>query len=272
MPVARRGMSGSPAAWLPAMACNFSIITDMSRREPGPANQEYEGLKTDEGFSQFVARIFGQLSRSSWLPAIMLVGNLVLLFQLRARRNLDFGQATVVFANQPLGFLIVLIFSAVVVNIMTQSFETEVLRLLEGHWGSKWFIRGIASLMTRRQLRNYRKLGALLDHYSRKAFEIARVNMIRQGIPANVMNVLERIARREEIKGVDREVLEKLAISNGVATPSLNPYVGWITLHPSCGNTQWLAVYCLQSSAILSEPARILLAQPSVNFRYGAIH
>ena len=99
------------------------------------------------GVSQFLARIFEQLSLSSWLPAAMLVGNLAVLLQMRSQQSTGVI-AAVKGLSEPLGVVVALLFALVLATIVLQAFEFELIRALEGYFDS---MRGpVAGLAGRR--------------------------------------------------------------------------------------------------------------------------
>ena len=87
-----------------------------------------------EGIPAFLGRVLNQLSLSAWLPAAMLVGSLAVLLQLRTQQNRNLVEAATGLVNRPLGLLILLLFALILATMVTQAFEFEVIRLLEGYW------------------------------------------------------------------------------------------------------------------------------------------
>lgn len=77
-----------------------------------------------------------QLSLSAWLPAAMLVGSSAVLLQLHARPDRNLALATNHLIAKPLGVIVLLLFALVLATMVTQAFEFEVIRLLEGYWGN----------------------------------------------------------------------------------------------------------------------------------------
>jgi hypothetical protein len=104
-----------------------------------------------EGLSAFLGRVLNQLSLSAWFPAAMLVGSLAVLLQLRAEPDRDVVKAVTRLASEPLGLLILLLFALVLATIITQAFEFEVIRLLEGYWGDSLVAKSISRPFVARQ-------------------------------------------------------------------------------------------------------------------------
>lgn len=85
--------------------------------------------------SSVAGKVLDQLSLAAWLPAAMLVGNLAVLIQIRARAHPSVAGAIIDLTKAPLGILIALVFALVLATTITQAFEYQVVRTLEGYWG-----------------------------------------------------------------------------------------------------------------------------------------
>lgn len=86
-----------------------------------------------ESLSQFLARVLDQLSTTAWLPALALVGIVLVLTELSRYR----GSATSAFsAIGSLGFgaIALLVAGVVVATMFTQAFEFAAIRTIEGYW------------------------------------------------------------------------------------------------------------------------------------------
>ena len=105
----------------------------------GSVAVDARGADTDSsslGLSQVLGKILQQLSISAWVPAAMLVGNGAVLLQLRADRDYNIARAVKELAGKPLGTLIILGFALILATVVTQAFEFEVIRFLEGYFNS----------------------------------------------------------------------------------------------------------------------------------------
>jgi hypothetical protein len=160
-------------------------------------------------FSFFLTRILDQLSISSWLPAITLVCNLALIFQLRSQHNFDFGQAITALAAKPLGILIVLLLSIVVASIVTQAFEFEAIRLLEGYWGSIMLLQWFATWRTRRHRQHLARLETRYRNYFCRAFNDSQIEMLDNKVPSEITVILSKHVRGESLDGHDRTQVAK---------------------------------------------------------------
>lgn len=131
------------------------------------------------GLSQLLSKILEQLNISAWLPAAMLVGNVALLLQLHSSGKFDITGAIKDLAGKPLGTLIVLVFSLLLATIVTQAFEFEIIRLLEGYLNSthKLIQAGIA-FRIRRHERKRSDLEDKRQAVRRAAFMLAREKML----------------------------------------------------------------------------------------------
>jgi hypothetical protein len=163
---------------------------------PEPASnapdKSTNGRSPGEGLSAFLGRLLDQLSLSAWLPAAMLVGSLSVLLQLHAQRNRDVAEAATKLVNKPLGLLVVLLFAIVLATMVTQAFEFEVIRLLEGYWGNSLAARGILRLSVYRQQRKFYRLLRERDELTLRAFREAR--LVENGIvPASKGYIVDLI-------------------------------------------------------------------------------
>jgi uncharacterized membrane protein YbhN (UPF0104 family) len=111
-----------------------------------------------DGLSKLLTRILDQLSLSSWLPAIVLVCNSAVLMQLNSQQNLNLAGAVKSLTEKPLGILVVLVLLIIVASIVTQAFEFEVIRILEGYWGSKKLLHWLAKLRIRHHAKRFKRL------------------------------------------------------------------------------------------------------------------
>jgi hypothetical protein len=147
------------------------------------------------GLSQVLAKILQQLSISAWVPAAMLVGNGAVLLQLHADANYDIAGAVKELAGKPLGTLIILAFALVLATVVTQAFEFEVIRFLEGYFDSANSL--IQAVMAWRIRRHEGKLDGL-----ERMLGVANANARKQAV--------ERMKR---YSGYDPELLAYLAES-----------------------------------------------------------
>jgi hypothetical protein len=141
-----------------------------------------------QGVSAFLGRVLNQLSLSAWLPAAMLVGSLALLVQLHAQKNRNVDEAVTRLTNKPLGILILLLFAIVLATLVTQAFEFEVIRILEGYWGSGPVSHAMSRVFIRRQLQTQTRL---LDKH-----EMLQVQALHEAeLPAGKDRLVEYIER-----------------------------------------------------------------------------
>jgi hypothetical protein len=168
--------------------------TARMRQHHGVAEQTTDaaGLSPDEGISAFLGRLLNQLSLSAWLPAAMLVGSLAVLLQLHAQHNHDVVEAVTKLVNRPLGLLVLLLFALLLATMVTQAFEFEVIRLLEGYWGNSLITKGIAHLLVNRQRRKRDRLLRKRDQLTVRAFHKTKL-VERQIIPAKKKYIVDLI-------------------------------------------------------------------------------
>lgn len=124
-----------------------SVVRDESEPIAKPA------ASPPESFSQFLARVLDQLSRSAWLPSAALVLLLVLAISVaNAIRTAgvdesvpeSIGNAFEGLAQMSFGGVTLLVLAIVVTTVVTQAFVFESIRVLEGYWGTRSIPRRLA--------------------------------------------------------------------------------------------------------------------------------
>jgi hypothetical protein len=88
---------------------------------------------TKESFSQFLARVFDQLSITAWLPGMMVVAIVLLLSQL-ARAEGSLTEAFDSIGKIGVAGLVFLVAAVILTTMFTQAFEFGAIRTLEGYW------------------------------------------------------------------------------------------------------------------------------------------
>jgi hypothetical protein len=144
-----------------------------------------------EGLSQFLRKVLDQLSLSSWLPAIMLVGCGALLVQLAVRHSLDIPTAVLALAEKPLGSIVIALFALILAAIVIQAFSFEIIRFLEGYWGANPISAMVARLLIIRQRRRIAKLRKRHRRLELSAFDAAKKTMLHRQIDRDVIVLLE---------------------------------------------------------------------------------
>jgi DNA-binding GntR family transcriptional regulator len=142
--------------------------------------------------SQLVARILDQLSVSAWLPA----GALVFLLLLIANLQISHGNVHAALGNVAeinLVSLVLLLGAVVLTTVLTQAFEFEAIRLLEGYWGPGRLSRLLADWGSRRHLARLHALTERQSEVRRRAFPHARLRMLEpeRDIPLEVVDIIE---------------------------------------------------------------------------------
>ena len=133
----------------------------------------------------------------------MLVCNLALILQLRSQQNFDVGQAITSLTAKPLGILVVLFFSIIVASMVMQAFEFEVIRVLEGYWGSIKFLSVLSKLRTNRHVGHLAGLEERYRAYSRQAFNQARDEMLDNKVDREIVDILDKQRRGEPLDRYD---------------------------------------------------------------------
>jgi hypothetical protein len=123
----------------------------------------------------------------------MLVGNVALLLQLRADNSYNIAHAVKELASKPLGTVIILTFALILATAVTQAFEFEVIRFLEGYFDSpNSLVQAVMAARIRRHEGKQRKLERKLEEANKKA-------------------LLTAVEQMRKFPGYDPEVLDYLA-------------------------------------------------------------
>jgi hypothetical protein len=181
-----------------------------------PAGTERPDKKSPaSGLSEFLARVLGQLSLSSWLPSAMLVGNLAVMLEMHARRSADV-LAAVKELTDPIGVVVGLLFALILATIIIQAFEFETIRALEGYFE---MTRGPLARLARRKIRRHasrrchteeqfraarddafmkarRAMLQLPDAYQQKKLDILESQILGLGQPPDVTMAQVQEARK----------------------------------------------------------------------------
>lgn len=167
------------------------MVDQSDREQAGSENGSRSGKLSGAGVSEFLGRLFGQLSLTSWFPAAVLVGNGAVLLQMHADQSAALGPAVEALTDKPLGILIVVVFALVIATVVTQAFEFETIQLLEGYG----WLRGPGRLlMVVRIRRHAAKLDKLWRRHQRvrqTAFMGVRQRLLDLGYPAEQLEVLD---------------------------------------------------------------------------------
>jgi hypothetical protein len=163
--------------------------------------------KARESLSQFVARVLDQLSISAWLPAGALVGIVLLFGELRANHG-DLGRALKGIGGLRAGSLVLLLVAVVLGTMMTQAFEFEAIRLLEGYWGTGPIGRRAADLGISWHTWHRDRLNRRYDRLNDDAFAAARQAMLRRNVAMDVVDVLERERAGASIEAYEASVID----------------------------------------------------------------
>lgn len=154
--------------------------------------------------SELLARILDQLSVSAWLPAGVLVALLLLLGNLHAHDN-HLGTALKRIGDLELNTIILLVGAVVITTVVTQAFEFEAIRLLEGYWGAGVVATALGGLSCRRHLRRRVRLDERRKRLERELFPQVRHLMLERGVDQAVVNVIEAKQTGQGATGSDAD-------------------------------------------------------------------
>jgi hypothetical protein len=161
-----------------------------TKSSQAPGSNKYGG---SPGLSQVLGTVLQQLSVSAWVPSAMLVGNTAVLLQLRADGSYNVSNAVKELAGKPLGMVIILAFSLILATAVTQAFEFEVIRFLEGYFDSaNSLVQAFMAVRIRRHGSKQRRLVRKLENAKKKAIKTAIPHM--RNFPAYDPEVLDFLA------------------------------------------------------------------------------
>jgi hypothetical protein len=134
-----------------------------------PASRSDAPTRAGETLTQLLARILDQLSISSWLPSVFVVTAAVFYGNLAVNEgSIDATVDSV--AHMGGGPIALLVGAVVLTTVLTQAFEFEAIRVLEGYWGSGWVTRAVAVLPLRRQVRRLERLERRRERLRARAY------------------------------------------------------------------------------------------------------
>jgi hypothetical protein len=208
----------------------LTMPSEPADHDSKPATEAGDSDKKPEspGLSQILGKVLQQLSVSAWVPAAMLIGNVAVLVQLRANRSYNIALAVKDLAAKPLGTLVILAFSLILATVVTQAFEFEVIRFLEGYFDSaNSLIQAIMAARIRRHAGKRRRLEAKLAHANRIACRAALSEMLKY--PAFKELPLDHLLR-EMSTGDEQRANEAVAEASDATdwqqyTPSAEQYI-----------------------------------------------
>lgn len=137
-----------------------------------------------------------QLSITSWLPGLCLVGNAALLLAMSNQASLSFSVAVGELAAMKWGALVVLLFATVSAAVAVQAFEFEILRFFEGYHRSQR-LQQWAEAAIGKQRAHREALEKEAERLEGEAFTCARTSALRAGRITGsdeaAWNVLEKL-------------------------------------------------------------------------------
>lgn len=163
--------------------------------------------------SQLLAQILDQLSVTAWLPAGVLVGSLLLLGSLNSHDN-HLGRALQSIGDLELKTIVLLVGVVVMATVVTQAFEFEAIRALEGYWGGGVLAGALAAPLCRVQLHRRRRIEARLERLDDKLFPQIRHVMLKRGVRRSVVDIIEaQLLSDQPVKGRARDLADAEAIN-----------------------------------------------------------
>ena len=139
-------------------------------------------LPASKELSAVLGRILDQLSLSAWMPGIVVASGTAWLIALgHSNSHHEFpslSSTAASLATPTIGGALVLVFAVVLSTVMTQAFEFEMIKVLEGYWSDRWFSRALRRRRVARLAEKGVELNELveqLEHRAKKA-SLARLS------------------------------------------------------------------------------------------------
>ena len=169
-----------------------------------------EPTQSGQGLLEFLGKVLDQLSLSAWLPATMLVGVGALLAQLSTQQELDFGEAISDLTELPLSVLLFIAFALILATMITQAFQFEAIRVLEGYWGTGKLNSLLSDVRIEAHARRQARLIDCERKARRAAFSKAREEMLEKGVERILIDILEsHVWKTRMPPGVSAKKLEE---------------------------------------------------------------
>jgi hypothetical protein len=157
----------------------------------GPARQT---------LSELLARILDQLSLSAWLPSGVLVFAVLVLGSLRAKGG-EAGQALAALGDLSLASLVLLLTAVVLTTVLTQAFQFEAIRVLEGYWGPGLVRELVSDARCGRHLARRDAIRTRLNETADRAFKDAVATMFAEGVPVSTIDGASKVFRKKATLG-----------------------------------------------------------------------
>lgn len=149
-----------------------------------------------QSLSELAAKVLDQLAVSAWLPAGVLVVLGTAVGSLRVAKG-DWSRAIASLAALSFSALLLLVIAIVLATVLTQAFQFEAIRLLEGYWGPGRIRQSLSEAFCRRQTRRRDRLWSQLATLEDQAVRTAVSNMRDEGVDARIAELVWRIQQGE---------------------------------------------------------------------------
>ncbi len=170
-----------------------------------------DSAEATKGVSAFLGRVLDQLSITSWMPSVFIVGNAAVLLAMSGKKAPSVGGAIDTLMGMEWGAVVVLLFSLVIAAVAIQAFEFESLRFFEGYNRSR-AMKGFVESRIRGHKRHRRKLESSAWELQLRAFESARRNAESQGIITSRSSLdwdlAARLVRRRPLSDLERFLVQ----------------------------------------------------------------
>lgn len=145
--------------------------------------------------SAVVARILEQLSVSAWLPSAILVAALTFVGHLAVQQDGDVVEATRKVSSLEPVALVLLFGLVVMLTTLTQAFEFAAIRFVEGYWGARGPLAGLAKRLIAAQQDRLAELEVRETELKRQAIASCRDD-IEQRYPADAQQIVDALENR----------------------------------------------------------------------------
>jgi hypothetical protein len=172
---------------------------------------EIVALGGRQTLSQLVAKILDQLSISAWLPAGVLILLALVAGSLRAADG-EVGKAVSSMGDLSAASLVLLFVTIIMATVLTQAFQFEAIRLLEGYWGTGKLRSALTDVRCNRYIAKREAIWDRLKAVEDAAFDRAVLAMLADGVSAKTVDLVQRVyAGQVQARQLSKKQRDKIA-------------------------------------------------------------
>jgi hypothetical protein len=167
---------------------------DLGRYPAGQAGTDRRWSNTEDPS----AKLLQTLTLSAWIGALLFTASVVLLLQFRSARSVNIANTLQQLTARPISAFLIMILSLFLVTVVTQVFSVDAISILEGSWGRHGPARFARRLMIQRHVNRKEAIDKHSREALEKAFSLAKDRMLRDDVPAAVVDAYEAMIYKIE--------------------------------------------------------------------------